>query len=442
MDFEICSIQDQTNEEVRAGRVRITMSAYEIYPTGDYSLYNRNGIHWEEKYTRENMNSAVGAPFVVRFIDDTRSIISDHGRMTNDVEDGAIIFPDSDTVGHIEKVWIEDREIDGKIRKVLMVSGVIYDQRYHELVKYLRSALAEGAHVKGSVECVGKGNDNRGILYEHGYGNKDNEGNLITPRTPVKYDISALAILADFVPPADKGSQVIEINNLKHTEKESDMNKKDNKEDVQMADDNKSVVELNNKIAAQDAEIASLKASLAAKEVELNDCKTDLKNCKDQIAELNSCKDELSACKNEKAELNILLVEANKTVEAQKAQIAELNAEIEPLRKMKADADADAAQAEVNSYFESIKKNDGFTDAELNSMQTEYVEKCDLNGLKAKETELCVAKFKEMQKASAKEAELNSAMNNDGSVLFFSTKPENVEVNNTKGSDDGSDLFK
>ena len=137
-----------------------------------------------------------------------------------------------------------------------------------------------------------------------------------------------------------------------------------------------------------------------------------------------------------------MLVEANKTVEAQKAQIAELNAEIEPLRKMKADADADAAQAEVNSYFESIKKNDGFTDAELNSMQTEYVEKCDLNGLKAKETELCVAKFKEMQKASAKEAELNSAMNNDGSVLFFSTKPENVEVNNAKDSDDGSDLFK
>ena len=226
MDFEICSIQDQTNEEIRAGRVRITMSAYEIYPTGDYSQYNQNGIHWEEKYTRENMGSAIGAPFVVRFIDDTRSVISDHGRMTNDIEDGALVFPDSDAVGHIEKVWIEDREIEGKLRKVLMVSGVIYDQRYHELVKYLRAALAEGSHVKGSVECVGKGNDARGILYEHGYGNKDDEGNFIVPRTPVKYDISALAILADFVPAADRGSQVIEINTLKHTETESDMYKK------------------------------------------------------------------------------------------------------------------------------------------------------------------------------------------------------------------------
>ena len=148
----------------------------------------------------------------------------------------------------------------------------------------------------------------------------------------------------------------------------------------------------------------------------------------------------MNACKNEKAELNTLLVEANKTVESQKAQIAALNAEIEPLRKMKDDADATAAQAEVNSYFESIEKNDGFSEAELNSMRTEYVEKCDLDGLKAKETELCVAKFKEMQKASAKEAELNSA--NTGAVLFFSTKPENVEINNINDFDDGSDLFK
>lgn len=111
MELELCSIQSQTDEEIKAGRVKITMSAYEIHDTGNYSQHNKRGLHWEEKYTRENMESAVGAPFVVRFIDDDRSFISDHGRMENDIEDGTIIFPDSDTVGHIEKVWIEEKKL-------------------------------------------------------------------------------------------------------------------------------------------------------------------------------------------------------------------------------------------------------------------------------------------------------------------------------------------
>ena len=134
-----------------------------------------------------------------------------------------------------------------------------------------------------------------------------------------------------------------------------------------------------------------------------------------------------------------MLVEANKTVEAQKTQIAELNSEIEPLRQMKADIDAKTAQAEVNSYFETIKKENGFSEAELNSLKTEYVDKCDLAGLKAKETELCVNKFKEMKRIDLASAELNSD-DTETETLFFSTKVENVEINNA--DDDGSELFR
>lgn len=443
MDFEICSIQDQTDEDVKAGRVKITMSAYEIHETGNYSQHNKRGLHWEEKYTINNMQSAIGAPFVVRFIDNERSIISDHGRMENDTEDGAIVFPDSDTVGHIEKVWITEREIDGKVRKILMVSGVIYDQRYHELVKYLRDALSSGGKVKGSVEICGKGKSPQ-IVYEHGIGSHDADGNIIIPRTPVQYDITALAILSDYIPPADDGSEVIEINSLKtdniQTNSPNKNHMQDKKEDNQMEENNNSsIMELNNKIVSQATEINELRRKVAEKDVEINKYKEELNTQKEKEVELNKCKDDLKSSREKETELNALLVEANKTVESQKTQLAELNSEIEPLRKMKADADIKTAQAEINAYFEAIKSENGFTDAELNSLKTEFVDKCDLAGLKAKETELCVNKFKEMRKSASPGAELNS----NGPYIngfFLSTKPVYASPNND--TIDGSDLFK
>lgn len=440
MDLEICTIQDQTDEDAKAGRVKITMSAYEIHESGNYAHHNKRGLHWEEKYTINNMQSAIGAPFVVRFIDDGRSFISDHGRMENDIEDGTIVFPDSDTVGHIEKVWIAEREIDGKLRKVLMVSGVIYDQRYHELVKYLRTVTASGGKIKGSVEICGKGNSPQ-IVYEHGPGSCDENGNMIIPRTPVRYDITALAILSDYVPPADDGSEIIEINSLKNQKNKPDSTNKtygqNKKEDEQMAELNSdSVMELNNKIVAQSTEINELHRKIAEKDEELNKCREELNSHKEKAAELNKYKEDLNASKEKVTELNALLVEANKTVESQKAQLAELNSEIEPLRKLKADADAKAAQSEINAYFETIRKENGFTEAELNSLKTEYVDKCDLTGLKAKETELCVNKFKEMKRTGG--TEINSA-GTQVNGLFFSTKPDHAGTDSN--TDDGSYLF-
>lgn len=422
MNLEICSIQEQTSDDKKAGRVKIIMSAYEIYETGNQEQHNKNGLHWEEQYTLDNIDSAIGAPFVVRFIDDERTIISDHGRMENDMEDGNIIFPDSDSVGHIEKAWIEERIIDGLPRKVLMVQGVLYDQRYHGLVKNLRYVLQNGGHVKGSVEISGKG-DSKQIVYEHGIGSRDENGNLVFPRTPVSYDISGLAILSDFVSPADNASEVIEINTQSTDSKSDDINEK-KKEETEMAETVKDngIVELNEKIVAQVEELNELKNKLSTTE-----------------AELNACKEELASAKEKEVELNELLVEANKNLEAQKAQVAELNTEIEPLRKMQADAEKEKAQSEVNEYYENIKKENGFSEAELNSLKTDFVDKCDLKGLKAKEAELCVEKFKAMKTAEKASAELNSVDTSNEESLFFSTKVETVETNS---ADDGSDLFK
>ena len=82
-------------------------------------------------------------------------------------------------------------------------------------------------------------------------------------------------------------------------------------------------------------------------------------------------------------------------------------------------------------------KENGFSEAELNSLKTDFVDKGDLAGLKAKETELCVNKFKELKKIDATNVEINSTNNNGN--LFFSTKA-NAELNNDV--DDGSELFR
>ena len=180
---------------------------------------------------------------------------------------------------------------------------------------------------------------------------------------------------------------------------------KDNNKDV-------SVVELNAQIVDKVNEINTLNKTISDKDVEIN------------------------TLKEKEVELNQLIVEANKTIEAQKQQITELNTEIEPLRQLKVEKETKEKQAEINAYFETVKAENGFTEVELNSLKTEYVDKGDLEGLKSAETELCVKKVKEMKKVEKVETEVNSLNDNN---LFFSTKTETVE-NNT--SDDGSELFK
>ena len=115
--------------------------------------------------------------FVVRYLDDERESISDHGRMENDLEDGELVFPDSDTVGYVESAQIEDKEINGIIEPIMMVSGYIYDQRHHNLVKWLRKRHNDNEKIKGSIEVSPKGK-NKSIVYENGKFNDD--GTLYT----------------------------------------------------------------------------------------------------------------------------------------------------------------------------------------------------------------------------------------------------------------------
>jgi len=408
-DIEI----NESLEDKKAGRTSITMTACTIHQRGEW---NKRGMTWLEEHVNANIESIIGAPFVVCFIDDEKTIPSGHGTLTYD-EQGNCQFLDSDSVGTIQKAWIQEIEIDGITTKKLVISGYLFNQRYPAFVKWLKDEVANGTNVKGSVEANGKG-DSKSIIYEGGGNGKDENGNWIMGRIPQVFDFSGLAILLpDVVTPADDGSEVIEINtiNKQSTDDKSDDIKNKTKEDtVQME-------ELNTKIAELTAKVVELNTAISEKD-----------------AEINKCKDEINSYKNKETELNTLLVDANKSVESHKTQVAELNTEIEPLRQLKNDVDKANAQSEINSYFETIKSEDGFGESELNSLKSEYVDKCDLFGLKAKEQELCIAKFKEMKKTEKATTEINS-VEEDSDTLFFSTKIEAVETNS---ADTGAELFK
>lgn len=407
---------NELKEDRKRGRLNITITALSIHNRGEW---NKRGMTWLEEYVNDNLKSAIGMPIVVSWLVD-KEIPSDHGTYDFD-EDGNRIFYDSDTVGSVQDAWIQDVEIDGIKGKKLVCKGYIYIQRYPKFCKWLKSQVEISEHVKGSVEADGKG-DSKEIIYETGDGHNA-DGSWEMGRIPKIFDFTGLCILCPhIVNPADDGSEVIEINSLNQSGKTVDIKTSNQKEESEMAEVNtNSVVELNNKIVNQATEINELQHQINEKD-----------------AELNKCKGELNALKEKEAELNSLLVEANKNVEAQKTQLAELNSEIEPLRMMKTKADEEKAKAEVNSYFENIVKENGFSEAELNSLKIDYVEKCDLAGLKEKETELCINKFKELRKMEKVNAELNSVQDSSCD-LFFSTKPDGVELNSS--IDDGSDLF-
>jgi len=153
-----------------------------------------------------------------------------------------------------------------------------------------------------------------------------------------------------------------------------------------------------------------------------------------QIAELNSkieTFEKSSLELNTKiTELNTTIVEVNKTLEQEKTEKESITTEINSLREFKIEVEKKEKEVEINTYFINEVSKNGFTEVELNTLKTEYVEKVDFDGLKKAEANLCIQKFKEM---NAVKAELNTKT--DDNALFMS-------IHNTEKSDeDYSDLF-
>ncbi len=208
--IEICEMP----EEELAGRSKIKMSALEIVP--DNSSYNDNGITWLREYIDANIKSAIGMPYVVSWLDEENQIPSDHGIMNFD-DEGNVVF-DGVTVGTVLDAYIEDIEIDGETKTLLMTEGFIYRQRYPKFVDWLKTEIENGK-IYGSIEINGKGESK---IIEYLDGSTNSDGTKKMGRIPTEFDFSGLAILY-LTDPADKNSIVFEVNSKEGENKNMDI---------------------------------------------------------------------------------------------------------------------------------------------------------------------------------------------------------------------------
>jgi hypothetical protein len=329
--YPIC--YEISSESKIAGRRPIKVILHEIFP--DDSTWQENGISWIEKYVQANLHSVVGMSITVEFLTDDRDIPYGHGMTEIRVQDNLPLFEDATMVGHFDRAYIDDVEIDGVTKRVLIAEGTLDEMRYPKFVAWLREHMAEST-IKGSVEIVGKAEHDGYIIYSGGWKEQG--------RIPQIYDYSGYAILS--VKPADEAAIVMELNNKKQQKEESTMDEKLKNE--LMAVISGAVSESNSKwdeywakVEAKDAEIAQLQADIKLKEAEIAQLRADFE-----------------AANAAQAAAEAGLTEANAAKETAEASLSEANAKIAQLESEAAKAELNAALAPYTEEQQAIAKEE------------------------------------------------------------------------------------
>ena len=325
-------IYEVSSERHIAGRRKIKIILHEIYPSRD--IWQTNGISWDETYTAQNIESVANMSLCVEFLTEERRLPYGHG--LTEIRDNMPYLENATVVGHCEKGYISDVEIDGEIKRVLVAEGYIDEMRYPKFVAWLQEKMLSDG-VKGSVEIVGRSEYDNRIIYDGGW--KENG------RVPQIYDYSGYAILG--IKPADDTAIVMELNN-KSNDKQEDtiMDEKTLNQiaDVVKASVNQTVTELNTKSEEYEGKISELNSQVAAKDQEIAELNEKLSAAQADSA----AKDQTIEAQN--TELNSLK-EANAALEKEK-KLAELNsalAEFSPEEQALAQAEIDAFKADPNS---------------------------------------------------------------------------------------------
>lgn len=301
----------------KGGRKNIRMVLLTIHEEGKM---NRNGITWIEQYVLDNLESIKGIPICATFLDEDKEDLYDHGYTeTVESEDGKSepLFLNSESVGVIEDAKIEEIEIDGETKKVLVGYGYIFCQRYPNLCEKL-----ESSKVKSSIEIMGTDENNRKIIYDGGYKEKG--------RKPMVFDFTGTCLLG--VLEADENCYVLEVAENKNKEEKLNMDENKIIEVIQKAitetnsvkaDTETKIAELNSQIEAKDAEI---KEANKAKEVAENNASEKDSKIAELEAENAKLKEELAACKKREAceAFDAMLV--NYTDDEKKCVESEINA--------------------------------------------------------------------------------------------------------------------
>ena len=373
-------ILELSSKSSKGGRRKIKMVLLTLHNEGEKNL---NNISWKEEYVLNNLESAKGIPICASFINpEDKEIPFDHGYTeTVEIGDGKSepLFNNSECCGVIEDVKIEDLEINGETKRVLVGYGVLFYQRYKNFCDYIKKNILL-SEVKSSIEIVGK--DGGAIVYDGGYNEEI--------RYPQIFDFSATAILGS-VKEADENCYVLEVAQ-KTEQEEIVMNEKEMRDlivatIVETNDKNneltKTINELNSTIADKDTQIADLNAKVEANATADADKDAKIEELNGKVAELEAKLDE---CK--KAEQNAALDKA----------IGEFSEEEQKY-----------AESEINSFRENPLE--GNVDAVVNAIHAGI-------GRASKKAE-----------ADAKVAEQNSAKD-DADLDIFS------EVNSVEDTDD------
>lgn len=363
----------------KGGRKRIRMVLLTIHKDGEM---NKNGITWEEQNVLNNLESIKNIPICATFIDEDKTILFDHGYTeTVELDDGKSepLFNNSEVVGTIEKAKIEDLEIDGEVRRVLVGYGYLYCQRYFALCEKLMEDIAVSS-VKSSIEVMGKEENNSKIVYDGGYKEKG--------RKPSSFDFSATCLLG--VEEADDSCYVLEVAENQNKEEQKTMGEKEMRELITsvITETNSKNDELNTKIEELNSTIESKDAEIK----ELNDkvnANADADKEKDEkIEELTKKNEELEKELNEckKAEKKAALDKAIGEFSEDEQKYAE--SEINSFRKNPLEGDVDAvvnaihagigraskkAEADAKVAEQNAKKEDADLDifSEVNSAEDE-----------------------------------------------------------------------
>lgn len=290
-------ILELSERNSKGGRRRIRMILLTVHR--DYDAVNDNGLHWDEKYITQQMDSIKGMGIYASFIDADKRIPFDHGmteiREVEGLKD--CLFENSLQVGNIESCDIEDMEIDGVKQRVLVADGYLSYQRYPQFVEWLKENMVLGNPVKCSIEITGLPENENKIIYEPG-GDQSR-------RVPVEFSFSGVAILS--VKEADSNAYVLEV-----AQKSSDnsINKEENELDAKemraiIEEAIKATLDQNNALSTQ---VSELNESIAAKDKTIVQLQGDLEALQTQLTEatnkLNESNAALEPLQNEINEMN------------------------------------------------------------------------------------------------------------------------------------------
>lgn len=323
-----------SNKKTKNGKRKFKAILYKIHPNSCVvnnigTEFNLNGITWIEEYCQNNIDSITGMSVTVEFIDDERINILGHG--DTGIEDGIPIYNNATMVGHFEKGYITDMEIDGETCRVCVGEGYLDYMRYKPFVDDIETRMNNDETIFGSIEIMGTPENDNKIVYLDGW---KPEG-----RIPENFVHSGWSILA--IKPSDDKSTLVEINQNQVKEEKINMDEKELKAIIEST-----IKETNSKNDELSNTITELNSTIVEKD--------------NTIAELNASVEQLQKAIDDMNKEHETFWEERRIIEEElaKAKVAQRLGELNSAIEGYTEDEQKYAEVEINAFKEDALKGD------------------------------------------------------------------------------------